>query len=201
MSRSIVLTPLLLLTAAHSYGAVTIQFQEDGSSVVATISGSIASFEGLSAPSVDGSFGTGSAVNSSVGRVVMGNNATGFLGNVYYGTMFSGQWVSSPANLGSTTAGFTPASSSSTNFAIWVNDYGITLTKTYSLGAEFIGTATWNNSSFNTLGLAEGIYTYSWTGDFINIEVGTPIPEPSTYGLILGGLALAGAALRRRRKA
>ncbi len=26
-----------------------------------------------------------------------------------------------------------------------------------------------------------------------------PIPEPSTYGLVLGGLALAGAALRRRR--
>ncbi len=27
------------------------------------------------------------------------------------------------------------------------------------------------------------------------------VPEPSTYGMIFGGLALAGAALRRRRKA
>ena len=28
--------------------------------------------------------------------------------------------------------------------------------------------------------------------------IATPVPEPSTYGLALGALALAGAAMRRR---
>jgi hypothetical protein len=34
----------------------------------------------------------------------------------------------------------------------------------------------------------------------ISIEATNAIPEPSTYGMILGGLALVGAAVRRRRK-
>ena len=34
----------------------------------------------------------------------------------------------------------------------------------------------------------------------VGFTIGTPVPEPSTYGLLLGGLALAGAAIRRRRK-
>ncbi|MFN7341080.1 MAG: PEP-CTERM sorting domain-containing protein [Opitutia bacterium] len=49
----------------------------------------------------------------------------------------------------------------------------------------------------------------SWSGDYsgglapnepANWVQLSPIPEPSTYGLILGGLALVGAAIRRRAK-
>ncbi len=42
-------------------------------------------------------------------------------------------------------------------------------------------------------------FTLSDTGSALVLNY-APIPEPSTYGLILGGLALAGAALRRRKQ-
>ena len=46
------------------------------------------------------------------------------------------------------------------------------------------------------------VFTYDtmFSGPF-PISSAPPVPEPSTYGLILGGLALAGAAIRRRKSA
>jgi len=47
----------------------------------------------------------------------------------------------------------------------------------------------------------------TWSGpaplviDATNLFAAPPVPEPSTYGLALGGLALAAVALRRRNKA
>jgi len=49
------------------------------------------------------------------------------------------------------------------------------------------------NVSFDTFNAG------SWSSTGQNLQI-APIPEPSTYGLILGGLALAGTAVRRRMK-
>lgn len=53
----------------------------------------------------------------------------------------------------------------------------------------------------STISTTAGDYIIVFDGLGVNEAAPTPIPEPSTYGLFLGGLALAGAAFRRRRKA
>jgi hypothetical protein len=48
---------------------------------------------------------------------------------------------------------------------------------------------------------ADGRGSWGITHDASGVSLTwTPVPEPSTYGLVLGALALAGAALRRRKK-
>jgi autotransporter-associated beta strand protein len=76
-----------------------------------------------------------------------------------------------------------------------------------TFGFEFLslaaaGALDSEGQSLDTVRSGAGFSLSQRSGDiFIDYIAPAPIPEPSTYGLILGGLALAGAALRRRRKA
>ena len=79
-----------------------------------------------------------------------------------------------------------------------------------SLKLDFVSPS--NNTISGTF-ISEALITARWQGDF-DYEAGyglapaqpsnwvslTPVPEPSTYGLMLGGLALAVVAARRRSK-
>jgi hypothetical protein len=66
----------------------------------------------------------------------------------------------------------------------------------------FLAPSGQNDSFFgyeNTYHLSEGDWYPAPFSYSISVDASTAIPEPSTYGLILGGLVLAGAALRRRK--
>jgi len=69
----------------------------------------------------------------------------------------------------------------------------------YLSGSPILGTATFEDHTFESLGLNLGTYTWSWTatggGDSITLDI---IPEPSTLILLL--TAALGLLLHTRRK-
>ncbi len=82
----------------------------------------------------------------------------------------------------------------------WQIFFGNTIT---GFGNLTLSTNNWQD--INGLGfdqaLAGAAFSLSQSGQYIYLNYTAAIPEPSTYGLILGGLALAGAAIRRRKQA
>jgi hypothetical protein len=63
----------------------------------------------------------------------------------------------------------------------------------YASGAPLSDTATYAGQSFATLGLTPGVYLYTFgsgtDADTFTVEVGAPVPEPSTWAMMLVGFA------------
>ena len=56
-------------------------------------------------------------------------------------------------------------------------------------------TSIYSGQTLDSLGIAQGIYTWTWAADSITFNA---IPEPGTSGLLLAGLGIAGFMARRR---
>jgi len=187
-------------TTAARAGTVTITFEEVGSNVQATFSGSLAltDLDFFFNEFADGAYvePTGPAFYSRTFSQFLEDNV--------------GRWeastVSGPESFGS--GSFTSADSLSGNpFAFDVNageegSYAtLWLPLGYTANQALSGTTIWNNTTFAGLGITPGTYTWSLGGGTDSIVLQTQaVPEPSTFVLGAAGLACA-AWLRHRRRA
>jgi hypothetical protein len=76
----------------------------------------------------------------------------------------------------------------------------------YISGSSLSSTATWDNQTFDTLGVTVGTYTWTWgsgaDADSFTLDIVDPVPEPSSLLLVLAlGLVFAGIMHKRLQTA
>jgi len=166
--------------------------EEVGSNVVATLSGAINSLPG--APTQSGGAGAFNGVRPSSGTMVFGLSKVGnqtVQMNYYNATTY-------PSNFGTTTSLLQANSSTASATMMFRNlsSNNILIDQNYVPGTAVTGALTWNNQTFNSMGVATGSYVWGWSSDSITLNV---VPEPSSLSLValgFGGLI----AWNRRRK-
>ena len=185
---------IVSLTPLHA--GVLFTFEEVGSDVVATTSGSIA--EGWSSeqsgPSTQGS-NQGLVGSSSIRGLLTGDNRL---------ISEDARWT-----LNNTIAGFPTLIGDGTptgdNFG-FSSDNNFYFPAGTSVGDAFTPTTTitWTGRTFASMGLDIGLSTTPltlFTLDNGSTISGALIPEPSSYGFLLGAVGLATAIFCRRRRA
>src|SRR5437764_4861502 len=182
---NLALTALATAFAASSASAaITVNINDSGPNVVATVSGSL----NLAGLTDQGSFFNSTFIRPVVGFIGFGTgNIEGFSG------------LTGPTNFGS--GAVTNGSSSVGDlFAINSSSFGspyVFFTSGYS-GSAISATDTWFGASIASLGATPGQYVYTAANhDTVTINIGGAVPEPSTWAMMLLGFAGIGFAMRR----
>ena len=179
-----------LAMAAPANAAYVINFAESGGAVIATGSGSL---------------------NVSALTVHTSNNLPNYmtpLGNIFLsgnsGPLTMYRTVNAAPFFGTGATVF-PTTSVGNRVGIMSNQFVI-VPQNYVSGSDLgTTTTTFANASFASLGLTLGSYVWTWgsggNADSLTINIPgavSPVPEPASWGLMILGLGLAGAAMRRR---
>jgi hypothetical protein len=180
---------LHLLVPSNSWSAVIITARQNGNDVVLEGSGSFnlsALTEITGAATSSGS----SIVADPPGVIVGGTNQV----NV---DVYGGFSLTAPSNFGNLSSGLFADSGANDRFGTGTAQILtsrvplIIVPEAYTSGADVTGSAIFTETSFATMGITPGIYTWTWgTGiefDSLTLHI---IPEPGTLMLLLvaGGL-------------
>lgn len=198
LSLSLVTAVAGLSTASPVLAAYTITFQQVGSDVVSTGTGSL-------------NLASLTLILSSVANNYLGfewpNNPSAIVGTGSYSVYYFNS-VSGPSNFGTggNAAGSLPSSGGL--FGITPGGSDLFVPQSYVNGSDSgISTSTYSNTTLASLGITPGAYVYSFgsgeTSDTFTIQAGGgvgPVPEPATWAMMLVGFAGVGVTVRRRRK-
>ena len=195
---ALILASLIGTVADPAQAAYIITFSETGNDVTASGSGAI-NLAGLT-------FITSGATLSEIAPT-FATEATGAAGHVDEYNGATGPFSFGPGVFTSATTG--------AGDLVGVQALGgdppigfIFVPMGYASGAPLSDTATYAGQSFATLGLTPGVYLYTFgsgtDADTFTVEVGAPVPEPSTWAMMLigfAGLGFAGYRASRRTSA
>jgi hypothetical protein len=180
---------VLAATGPMARAAYTVTFQQEGSNVVATGSGTL-NISGLIYQVTEPNHST---VFPGAGLALIGP-ATSADTDEYTSVSFSG-----PFDFGSGDDDIAGTSGSGNLVGIAFPTQEVLVPQGYVSGAALSDTSTWSGQTFSTLGITPGTYTWTWgsgaTADSFTLET---VPEPASGGLVLGAAMLL--AIRRRRR-
>jgi hypothetical protein len=185
----------MVVAAGRAEASVVIDITQVGSNVVITGSGTL-DLVGLT---YDFSTCPPTEVVPLDNTVLIGTYAGAV--DVYSGI------TTSPGSLGS---GGTTAASSGSGDTFGIDDMTLDVPAGYVSGGALSGSSTFDSTTIASLGFTPGTYVFSWNSsgvgaavadDSITVEVGSAVPEPSTWAMMCLGFAGLGFLAYRKRAA